>query len=267
VIVSFMSANYVARCTGYRMTEGWGQGDRTTNEYFRPLETYAERFGEMLSSVRAMGFEAIDIWTPHLNWTWATEEHRAIARDLLGQEGLALASMAGGFGETTEEFHKACELAVSVGASVLGGNARALDTNREEAIGLLAQNDLRLGIENHPEFSTPEIILEKIGDGGHGRIGTAIDTGWYATYGIDAAKAIERLGPHIVHVHLKDVLAEGSHETCRFGRGVVPLERCVRALQAMGYTGALSVEHEPEMEDPTEDCKESLAMLQGWLAS
>ena len=46
--ISFMSANYVARQIGYNMTGGWGQGDKATNDWFRPVETYEERLGEML---------------------------------------------------------------------------------------------------------------------------------------------------------------------------------------------------------------------------
>jgi L-ribulose-5-phosphate 3-epimerase len=56
------------------------------------------------------------------------------------------------------------------------------------------------------------------------------------------------------------------HETCRWGDGIVPIESCVRALQRLGYTGALAVEHEPETYDPSEDCRAMLAELRGWLA-
>jgi sugar phosphate isomerase/epimerase len=66
-------------------------------------------------------------------------------------------------------------------------------------------------------------------------------------------------------VHLKDVLAAGTHETCRWGRGVVPIEECVRALQRIDYRGAISIEHEPEQNDPSDDCREMLAQLESWL--
>ena len=122
---------------------------------------------------------------------------------------------------------------------------------------------MRLGIENHPE--TPAEMLAKIGDGGDGTIGTTVDTGWYGTQGIDAAEAIAALAPHLVLVHLKDVREVGAHNTCRFGEGVVPLERCVRTLQAIGYTGTFSVEHEPGDFDPAADIAASRALLEGWL--
>jgi hypothetical protein len=95
-----MSANFVARQVGYHMTEGWGQGERATNEYYRPLETFGQRFEELLTALRA----TIGIWTAHLNWAWATDLHSAIARALLKRHALAVASLAGGFGATADEF-------------------------------------------------------------------------------------------------------------------------------------------------------------------
>ena len=45
------TASFVARETGYAM-HGWGHGDRVTNEAFAPLDTFAERFDELLAHVR-----------------------------------------------------------------------------------------------------------------------------------------------------------------------------------------------------------------------
>ncbi len=80
--IAFTTANYVARETGWAM-HGWAHGDGATQEYFRPLETYAERLEEILSRVRALGFDALDLWGAHLGTEWATEEHAAIARETL----------------------------------------------------------------------------------------------------------------------------------------------------------------------------------------
>src|SRR5919205_4105150 len=124
--ISFITANYVARELGYNMTGGWGQGDRATNEHFRPIETFAGRFEELLRDVRAMGFEAIDLWNAHLNWAWATEEHLSIARELLAKHNLRVTSLAGGFGSTPREFEAACKVAVAVGTTILGGSAGLL---------------------------------------------------------------------------------------------------------------------------------------------
>lgn len=108
-------------------------------------------------------------------------------------------------------------------------------------------------------------MLERIHGGGK-RIGVTLDTGWFGTHGYDAAQAIRDLAPQLVYVHFKDVKEACTHETCRFGAGVVPLEACAAALGHVGYDGFISVEHEPETFDPADDVRESKALLEGWLA-
>lgn len=266
--ISIMSANYVARELGYHMTEGWSQGDAATNAFFQPLETFPERFGALLDEVGALGVGAVDLWTGHLNPAWATPEHVAAAKRELARTGLSVASLAGGFGDTPAAFGASCRLAAELGAPVLGGSSSLLQDERDTLLGLLRDHGLRFGLENHPE-KTPAEIRAKLGDrqNEHGeRLGVALDTGWFGTHGYDTAQAVVELADVLVHVHLKDVRAVGAHETCRFGEGVVAPEACVRALQRAGYSGGISVEHEPETFDPTADLRASVAALKGWLA-
>lgn len=264
--ISFMSANYVAREVGYNMTEGWGQGVTATEAFFRPIETYAQRFGDMLTEIQSLGFDSIDIWLSHLHWAWATDEHIAIAKEMLQKHSMTVNSLAGGFGQNRDEVTKTCQMANALGTDVLGGNTSLLKEDRALLVSILKEHGVKLGIENHPE-KTPSEVLEKIGDGADGHIGVAVDTGWFGTQGYDAAKAIEDLADHLLHIHMKDVLAAGAHETCRFGAGVVPMEKCAAVLKQLGYAGPLCVEHEPEHFNPNQDCQASLQMLQGWLRS
>ncbi|MEX2540986.1 MAG: sugar phosphate isomerase/epimerase [Trueperaceae bacterium] len=263
--ISFMGANFVARQLDYRMTRGWGQGEKAASEYFCPIATFPERFAELLGDVRRLGFWAMDLWTGHLSPAWATEDHLRAARELLDEHGLSVPSLAGWFGSSGEEFEASCKIAAALGVPVLGGSTSMLDKDRQQVVERLKHHGLCLGLENHPE-KTPRELLAKIGDGGDGTIGATVDTGWFATQGYDAATALNELGDRLVHVHLKDVLAVGAHDTCRFSAGVVPLESCVRTLQRLGYRGALSVEHEPESFDPSDDSRASRELLEGWLA-
>lgn len=263
--ISFMTANYVARQVGYNMTEGWGQGDTATNDYFKPIETYAERLDEYLRDIRAMGFDALDLWMPLLNYTWATDAHIETAVDLLKQHGLKVVSLAGWFGSMPEELEKSCEIAAALDTQILGGGTAVVIKDRPLVIDTLHKYGLKWGFENHPE-KTPQEILNKIGDDGDGVIGVAADTGWFGTQAYDAPQALEELFPRLFHVHLKDVRAAGGHDTCRYGEGVVNIEGCVQTLKRLGYTGAITIEHEPDLFNPTEDVKASLAMLKGWLA-
>ena len=71
-----------------------------------------------------------------------------------------------------------------------------------------------------------------------GVFGATVDTGWWGTQGYDASLAIEELADRTTHVHLKDVRAVSEpHETCRWGDGIVPIERCVRTLQRLRLRG------------------------------
>ncbi len=263
--ISFMTANYVARQLDYDMTEGWGQGEAATNAYFEPPDTFAGRFDELLADVQEMGFEAIDLWTAHLSWRWATDQHVQTAQRILDRRGLRVSSLAGGFGGTSEELDRCCQIARTLGATILGGSTPVLFEHRDALAMLLEKYDLVLAVENHPE-RTPEEMLEKIGDGCGGRVGTAVDTGWYATQGFNPPEALRRLAGHLMLVHLKDVRAPGSHETVRYGEGCARVRECVEVLKEIGYSGPISVEHEPESFDPTEDCRADLVMLRGWLA-
>jgi sugar phosphate isomerase/epimerase len=256
--IAFMSANYVARETGWAM--GWGHGDRVTNESFRPLATYAERLDELLGTIRSLGFDTIDLWGAHCNPEWASDEHVAAAHDALERHDLRVASYAVWVGPSNVE--RACEVARVLGTDLIGGGVSGDPAAVARA---LREQGVRVGIENHPE-RTPDELRRKI-DAGEGAFGATVDTGWWATHGYEPARAIEELGEHVLHVHLKDVLAAGEpHETCRWGEGIVDIEACVRALGRIGYTGTYTVEHEPEDHDPSEKCREMLADLRGWLA-
>lgn len=248
--ISYMGANLVAQQLNWSMTEGWWQGDTASNDWYSPLETFPERFAAFVDLTTEAGFDTLDVWTGQLNWEWATPEHLNAARAILADRSVSVASYAGSFGDTPEQFEAACRVAEALGTTILGGNTGLLGADRSTLIQILTRTGRRLAIENHPEH-TPQEMLDKIGTDAGGLIGTAVDTGWWGTQGFDAADAIRELGPAVLHVHLKDILAEGAHETCALGDGVIDIVDCIRALDDISYRGPISIEHEPEHYDPT----------------
>jgi L-ribulose-5-phosphate 3-epimerase len=256
--IAFTTANYVARETGWAM-HGWGDGDRATQERFRPLETYAERLDEILLQVRALGFDTVDIWGAHLGPAWASAEHLAAARESLERHELRVATYATWVDSSNIE--RTCELARGLGTHVIGAG---FSGEPEALVPALREHDVRLAVENHPE-QVPAEVLAKI-ERGDGCLATTVDTGWWATQGYDPARAIDELQDRVVHVHLKDVRAVGEpHETCPWGEGIVDIEACVSALRRGGYDGALVIEHEPEDHDPSEEIGTLRERLEEWL--
>src|SRR2546428_8199871 len=119
--VSFMTANYVAREIGFRMAD-WGEGDRAANAWYAPIETYEQRLDGLLLTVAGLGFDAIDLWTGHLNPAWATDAHVATAQKLLARHGLRVGSLAGGVGGPLAGVQAACPVPGALcGADPLGG--------------------------------------------------------------------------------------------------------------------------------------------------
>ena len=166
--------------------------------------------------------------------------------------------------QTRDAFERNCEICAALNIPLLVGTTPLGQQDRRFVVETLKQYGLRWAYENKSE-QTPAEILANAGDTGDGTIGICADTGWFGTHNIDAAVALRRLAPRLFHVHLKDVREPGKHNSCRYGEGVVALDRCVRVLQEIGYDGALVVEHEAELFDPTDDIRASLALLQDWL--
>jgi sugar phosphate isomerase/epimerase len=256
--ITFVTANYVAREVGYAM-HGWGHGDRSTNDAFAPLETYAERIDALFANIADLGFDTVDVWGAHLSPAWATDAHIDAAAAALERHDLGVSTYATWVGPKNVD--RACELTRALGASIIGGG---FSGEPEKLASALDRHDVWLAVENHPE-KTPMDVIAKLERGGP-RFGATVDTGWWGTQGYDAARAIEELGDRVWHVHLKDVPARGEpHETCRLGEGIVPIDRCIAVLKSLGYAGAIAVEHEPETFDPSDDLRAMRAELEAWL--
>lgn len=271
---SFITANLVARPLGYRMEQGWGQGDQASNEWFAPLETFEGRFDAMLGEIKALGFQSVDLWCAHLHWRWATPQHVATAQALLGKHGLAVRSYPAWVMGGPVDLHAACRLCVALDIPYFVGNCELFNTDRAAAVAILREHGVGYAIENHPEKSSAE-MLARLGQGDEDVVGIGLDTGWCGTAGWDAFAALKDLGHRLFAIHLKDVkprraektgleFVDRGHETCRLGDGIVPIRAIVEHLRATGFRGAIGIEHEPETFDPREDARESRERVEQW---
>ncbi len=263
--IALHGSSFVASRFGYHPPGSWEQCVGALNNHFAPLETFVPRFHALVAQVGGLGFTRMDVWQPaELNWQWATPQHITGAVEVLRGFGITVSSLAGEFGETRAEFASACLLAKGIGAPLLSGTTTLFHSDRDFVIEKLKQNQLRLAIENEVELTAGEMLAE-IGDGGEGAIGTAVDTGWYATHGYDPVRAICELGDHIFHVHLKDVLPGDLHLNCGYGQGSVPVEECVRALLEIGYDGVVSIENHALDHDPCSELLQARELVESLL--
>ncbi len=126
---------------------------------------------------------------------------------------------------------------------------------------------IRTMVENHGFFSQDSDRVEKLINAvGDDNFGLLLDIGNFMCVDEDPAKAVGRLAPYAVHVHVKDfhyrdgsldAPGEGWFQTragnylrgAIVGHGVVPVRKCLSIIKSKGYDGVVSLEFEG-MEDP-----------------
>lgn len=260
--ISLVTASFVTREVGFGSISDWDEGDRATQAHFSPIDTYQERFGELLDDIADLGYRTIDLWGAHLHHSWATDAHFEIARTALAERGIGVNSLAA-WCHDRAALEGFCRVANEVGAGMIGGGSPLLIEDRSYAESVLAAHGVKFAIENHPEKSPAE-VLEVID--GSDWIGSCPDTGWWAIQGYEPAEAIREQAETILTVHLKDVDPD-TGKGRRPGTGAADINACLLALSEIGYDGAVGVEHEPDGWDPTDDLRSAHDLLEAWTAA
>lgn len=92
---------------------------------------------------------------------------------------------------------------------------------------------LRIGIENHQDFGSEELLAfaDEAGD----NVGIVLDTGNPFAVGEDPVAFTERVAHRLLHVHLKDYRAQFTDEgyrlvRCAIGDGCVPFDLMARLI-------------------------------------
>jgi sugar phosphate isomerase/epimerase len=269
--VSFITANYVAREIGFRGWTDWGAADRATRDAFHG-PNFGQKFDELCRLVKQAGFSNIDIWVAHLDPLRATDAMVDRAADTLQRNGLRVVAYTAGLGRpdmARQDAERVYQVARKIGAPLLGVGLNP--SNEKLAYELGKEYGIRYAIENHPEKS-PRELLDRLGrmpSGYTDLIGVAQDTGFWGMFGYDAVEATHELKDVLFHMHLKQVkrFPDGQWGSCAYDEGVLDMASIVRALVEIGYQDAVSVEHEPHDEDPTEAVVRSGEQLRSWLGS
>jgi sugar phosphate isomerase/epimerase len=81
-------------------------------------------------------------------------------------------------------------------------------------------------------------------------VGLNFDVGHMYCVGEDPAASLRRLARFVRHVHLEDIAATRVHQHLVPGTGAIDFAATFRSLQAIGYTGWVTVELYPYIDDP-----------------
>lgn len=246
--IAFTTANLVARYSGYRFTlNEWGVQEKLTRE-----KTDEQEFAAICREIAAAGFRAVEVWVAHVDPPRMTDERAAACRAAMQECGLTPIALAGALTDASAKVCRALGIPAACGGYWGSDKATSIRVMRETGV--------LYNYENHPEKSVEEIRAQV--DHGENGLAVALDTGWLGTQGVDAPEAVRRLGRLIRHVHLKDVAKPGGHHTVRLGAGCVDIPGVVRELKAIGYSGAVSWEDEPEDRNPLDVAVEMRLYIQ-----
>lgn len=101
---------------------------------------------------------------------------------------------------------------------------------------------ITVAVENHSEYKADE-MLEILDRAEADNLKVTLDTGNAMYLGEDPVETVEKLGPHTVYTHIKDLKKQGPLTLgAALGEGDIDVPAVIGALKASGYDGLYSIE-------------------------
>jgi sugar phosphate isomerase/epimerase len=135
------------------------------------------------------------------------------------------------------------------------GLGEALRVAEEVGVLLLVEPEPGLLIENVAQFLD---LARRIASP---MFGLNFDIGHFYCVRESLPAAIDRLQGYARHYHIEDIAATRVHEHLIPGRGAIDLYAALRAIHATAYTGWITVELYPYLDDPDAAGREALDHL------
>jgi sugar phosphate isomerase/epimerase len=236
---------------------------------------------EAFHKIAALGLSGVQVYVTHGEFTPALLSDKPALETyltLLKNLNITISALCGDMGghgfeikkdnaERVEKTKAIIDLAVACGTNVVTTHIGVIpDDEKQERFGVMLEaldtlgqygkeRGVTLAIETGPE--KPE-TLKKFIDQTHGGVGVNLDpANFVMVTGVDPVKAVEILGKHIVHTHVKDGIMKKQTEPCRIynffaeggiedlrmsdyfffisvGEGGVDFDACVKALKKAG---------------------------------
>jgi sugar phosphate isomerase/epimerase len=124
-----------------------------------------------------------------------------------------------------------------------------------EGVALLIEPEPGLLVESAEQF---EELMRRLDSPA---VGLNFDIGHFYCVGDDPAATVPRLARHARHYHLEDIAATRVHRHLIPGEGAIDFAAVLRAIQATGYEGWVTVELYPYVEDPDAAARTALERL------
>ncbi|WP_372652060.1 sugar phosphate isomerase/epimerase family protein [Draconibacterium sp.] len=100
------------------------------------------------------------------------------------------------------------------------------------------------------------------------RIGMCLDIGHDTRNGKDPVADLKKYHTRVFDIHLKDVTGRTKEGySVEVGRGIIDFPAFVNMLREVNYTGAVSLEHERNMDDPFMGIAESIGYFRAMVAA
>lgn len=118
------------------------------------------------------------------------------------------------------------------------------DHAEKEGVLLLVEPEPGLLIETSEQF---EEFMKHIDAPS---LGLNFDIGHFYCVGDEPAPTVQRLAKYIRHVHLEDIAASRVHHHLVPGEGAIDFQATLQSLKAINYTGWVTIELYPYVDDP-----------------
>lgn len=130
--------------------------------------------------------------------------------------------------------------------------------------------DIKIALHNHgPEdkhFPTPKSVLDAVKDMDP-RCGLCMDIGHTSRTGADIVEWVERAGPRLLDMHVKDLADKMNKDSqVPVGDGVLPIPAIFAQLEKMNYQGGVMLEYEVDEDNPLPGMQKSFSYMRGVLA-
>lgn len=218
----------------------------------------------LIGQLQGAGLSRVEIYPGHISHG---AEDRAEKVKQLEAAGIKMSSYGiVGFNEDEGNTRAILEFAKQAGFRTVGADMPPAAYGSVEK--LLEEYDLRIGIHNHGRnhhygsLEQMTTLLERTGE----RVGLCLDTAWALDAGVDPLVALERFGPRIYGVHVKDfVFHDGRPEDVIVGTGGLKLPEFMKGLAEFGVVDYVSLEYEGDADNPLPAVKECVAAVKAAL--